>query len=123
MRASLSAVAPEQIKELCGELRCTARELAATLEVDHKTVSAWQEGELFPTRRLVRQMEALRKQGPDAVVRRPRGKKKRVSGMQRLGDPVLWEILRKLLEHPALFEQVAKLADKYDDPASSGQTR
>ena len=113
-------MAPEQIKKLCAELKCTARELAATLSVDHRTVAAWQDGELFPTRRHVRQMEALREQGPEAVVRRPRGKN-RVTGMQRLQDPKLWEIVGKLLQHPALFDQVAKLAAKYEDPVPSNK--
>jgi hypothetical protein len=36
--------------------------------------------------------------------------------MARLADPRLWELLRKLAEHPALFDQVSKLADAYPDP-------
>ena len=77
---------------------------------------AWEAGELFPTKRHVVQMQLLAKQGPGAIPRTPRGKAKR-KGMSRLDDPKLWELFRKLLEHPALFDQVAKLAESYSDPA------
>jgi transcriptional regulator with XRE-family HTH domain len=110
-------VSPEQIRSLCDELGCTARELAATLGVEHKTVSGWLEGELFPTRGHVRRMEAVRQAGPDAVIRQKRGRRK-VTTMQRLAEPAFWEVIRKMLEHPALFDQVAKLAAGYADPAS-----
>jgi predicted transcriptional regulator len=109
-------VTPDEIKQLRKELACTARELATALEIDQKEVLAWEAGDLFPTKRLVTVMEGLRKKGPSAIVRAPKGKAKKV-GMQRLDDPKLWEVVRKLLEHPALFDQVAKLADGYADPA------
>lgn len=109
-------MSPEDIKKLREELSCTARELAQALKIDQKDVLAWEAGELFPTKRYVTQMEALRRQGPAAIPRAPRGKSKK-TGMQRLDDPKLWEIVRKLLEHPALFDQVAKLAEGYEDPA------
>ncbi len=109
-------VTPEDIKQLRKELNCTARELATTLELDQKDVLAWEAGELFPTKRHVTIMAGLRKKGPTAIVRAPKGKAKKV-GVQRLDDPKLWEVVRKLLEHPALFDQVAKLADGFPDPA------
>jgi DNA-binding XRE family transcriptional regulator len=109
-------VTPDEIKQLRKELACTARELATALEIDQKEVLAWEAGDLFPTKRLVMTMEGLRKKGPSAIARAPKGKAKKV-GMQRLDDPKLWEVVRKLLEHPALFDQVAKLADGYADPA------
>jgi predicted transcriptional regulator len=109
-------VTPDELKQLRKELACTARELATALEIDQKEVLAWEAGELFPTKRHVTMMEGLRKKGPSAIVRAPKGKAKKV-GMQRLDDPKLWEVVRKLLEHPALFDQVAKLADGYADPA------
>lgn len=112
----MRAVSPEDIKKLRDELKCTARELAQALKLDQKEVLAWEAGELFPTKRYVTQMEVLRRQGPSAIPRTPRGKAKK-TGMQRLDDPKLWEVIRKLLEHPALFDQVAKLAEGYDDPA------
>jgi transcriptional regulator with XRE-family HTH domain len=109
-------VTPEDIKELRKALSCTAKELAAALKIDQKEVLAWEAGELFPTKRNVTLMQELKKQGPSSIPRVPRGKSKK-TGMQRLDDPKLWEVLRKLLEHPALFEQVVKLADAYADPA------
>ncbi len=108
---------PEDIKKLRQELECTARELADTLKVDQLTVLAWEKGEQFPTKRFVKRMEALRKQGPGSVVRIRRGRAKKKTGMARLDDPKLWELVRKLAEHPALFDQVVKLADRYEDPA------
>lgn len=107
---------PEDLKRLRKTLNCTAKELAAALKIDQKEVLAWEAGELFPTKRHVTLMQQLEKQGPSAIPRAPRGKAKR-TGMQRLDDPKLWEVVRKLLEHPTLFEQVAKLADAYADPA------
>ena len=42
--------------------------------------------------------------------------------MQRLAEPAFWEVIRKLLEHPALFDQVAKLAADYTDPVTLPKT-
>lgn len=113
---------PEEIKKLRQELKCTARELADTLKLDQLTVLAWEKGELFPTKRFVKQMQALREQGPDSVVRIKRGRSKKRTGMARLDDPKLWELIRKLVEHPELFDQVVKLADHFDDPAHPSGT-
>jgi transcriptional regulator with XRE-family HTH domain len=115
-------VSPDDIKQLRKELNCTARELALALKIEQKEVLAWEAGELFPTKRYVMQMDQLRKQGPTAIPRAPRGKTKK-TGMQRLDDPKLWELVRKLLEHPALFEQVVKLADGYEDPAKPSDAK
>jgi len=109
-------VTPEEIKLLRKELNCTARELATALKIDQKEVLAWESGELFPTKRYVTMMEAFRKKGPAAIPRTPRGKSKKV-GVERLDDPKLWEIVRKLLMNPPLFDQVAKLSEAYTDPA------
>jgi DNA-binding transcriptional regulator YiaG len=109
-------VSPEDVKALRKELNCTARELAVALKLDQKEVMGWEAGEIFPTKRYVLQMEMLRKKGPSAIPRPPRGQAKK-TGMQRLEDPKLWEIVRKLLQHPPLFDQVAKLAESYSDPA------
>jgi transcriptional regulator with XRE-family HTH domain len=108
-------VSPEDIKALRKELGCTARELAGALNLEQKEVLSWEAGELFPTKRHVAQMELLRKKGPSAIVRQARGKSKK-TGVERLDDPKLWEVVKKLLEHPTLFDEVVKLADKYDDP-------
>ncbi len=110
-------VLPQDIKKLREELECSTRELADTLKTEQLTVMAWEKGELFPTKRFVKQMELLRKQGPGSIVRIRRGRSKQKTGMARLDDPKLWEVVRKLVEHPGLFDQVAKLADGFEDPA------
>ncbi len=108
---------PEEIQKLRKELSCTAKELAAALNVDPKEVAAWEAGELFPTKRYVTAMAALRAKGPSAIVRAPRGKAAAKTGQARLADPALWKIVRKLVEHLALFDQVAKLSEPFSDPA------
>ncbi len=110
-------VQPEEIQKLRKDLACTARELATALGVDAKDIASWEAGETFPTKRHVQAMAALRERGPSAIVRAPRGKAAAKTGMQRLNDPALWRLVRKLLEHPALFDEAAKLAEKYKDPA------
>jgi transcriptional regulator with XRE-family HTH domain len=111
-------VSPEELKQLRKELSCTAKELAATLGVDAKELAAWEAGELFPTKRYVGELEALRKKGPAAIFRQPKGKAAAAKvGMARLADAKFWELVRKLAEHPALFDQTAKLAEAYADPA------
>jgi transcriptional regulator with XRE-family HTH domain len=111
------AVTPDEIKQLRKELSCTARELATALGIDQKEVLAWEAGELFPTKRYVTQMELLRTKGPSGIVRAPKGKSAK-TGMQRMADPKLWELVRKLVEHPALFDEVSKAAEKYADPGA-----
>ena len=111
-------MSPDELKQLRKELSCTAKELANTLGVDPKEVSDWEAGERFPTKRHVGELEALRKKGPSAILRQPRGKAAVAKiGMARLADAKLWELVRKLAEHPALFDQVVKLAEQYADPA------
>lgn len=111
-------MSPEELKELRKELGCTAKELALTLGVEPKEFAAWEAGELFPTKRYVGELEALRKKGASAIVRQPKGKNASAKvGMVRLADAKFWELVRKLAEHPGLFEQVVKLAESYADPA------
>jgi transcriptional regulator with XRE-family HTH domain len=110
-------VQPDEIQKLRKELSCTAKELATALGVDPKDVAAWESGELFPTKRHVTAMAALRAKGASAIVRAPRGKAAAKTGQARLADPALWKIVRKLVEHPALFDQVAKLSETFSDPA------
>lgn len=109
----------EDIQKLRKELACTARELAVALGVDPKEVSAWESGEQFPTKRNVAAMEALRAKGPTAITRQPRGKTAPKVGTARLADPTLWRIVRKLVEHPAFFDEALKASEKYADPAES----
>ena len=107
---------PEEIKALRKELRCTPHELGEALGVDGKTVLAWERDELFPTRRFIRMMAKLREQGQGSVPRKRRGSKRNKTPMQLLADPEMWLLLRKLLAHPDLREQVRKLAEAYDEP-------
>jgi len=106
-------VTPDDIKLLRKELGCTARDLATTLGIEQKEVLAWEAGELFPTKRFVTQMQSLREKGPSAVIRSAKGKN--AGPTERVADPAFWMVVKKLLLHPALFDQVSKLAEKYDD--------
>ncbi|MCB9588669.1 MAG: XRE family transcriptional regulator [Polyangiaceae bacterium] len=110
-------MSPEDIKQLRKDLGCTARELAETLGLEQKEVLAWEDGELFPTKRWVSAMQRLRQEGPSAIKKKPRGKAKGATGMARLHDAELWAIVRKLLAHPQLFERVKALAADFDDPS------
>ena len=113
-------MSPEELKQLRKELSCTAKELALTLGIEPKEIAAWEAGELFPTKRYVGELAELRKKGSGAIVRVAKGKAAGAkTGMARLADPKLWEILRKLAEHPVFFDQVSKLADAYRDPADT----
>jgi len=106
-------VTPEDIKALRKELGCTARDLATTLGIEQKEVLAWEAGDLFPTKRFVDQMQTLRQKGPSAVLKSAKGKA--VAPTDRISDPAFWAVVKKLLLHPALFDQVAKLAETYGD--------
>jgi DNA-binding transcriptional regulator YiaG len=106
-------VAPDDIKLLRKKLGCTARDLATTLGIEQKDVLAWEAGELFPTKRFVDQMKVLREKGPGAVLKTTKGKA--VAPTDRVSDPAFWAIVKKLLLHPPLYEQVSKLAETYGD--------
>ena len=110
-------MSPEALKQLRKELSCTAKELALTLGIEPKEYAAWESGELFPTKRHVGELEMLRKRGSTAILRVAKGKGAAKTGIARLAEPKLWELVRKLAEHPALFDQVSKLAEAYVDPA------
>ncbi|HWL86681.1 MAG TPA: XRE family transcriptional regulator [Polyangiaceae bacterium] len=104
---------PEEIKELRKTLSCTAKELAAALGLEQKTVFGWEQGELFPTKQFVDKMNALRAAGPKAIPRKAKG----TNPVKALADPVVWELLRKLAAHKKLRDEVVKLAAGYSDPA------
>jgi len=106
-------VTPEDLKQLRKELGCTARDLATTLGIEQKEVLAWEAGELFPTKRYVDQLNVLRQKGPSAVLKAAKGKA--VAPTDRLSDPAFWAIVKKLLLHPPLYDQVSKLAESYRD--------
>jgi transcriptional regulator with XRE-family HTH domain len=93
-------VTPDEMKALRKDLVCTAKELAQALGIEQSTVLAWEKGDLFPK------------------------KAKGADPMKVLTDPALWELLRKLLAHKKLRDEVVKLAAAYGDPAqdSAGAT-
>ena len=105
---------PDELKALRKELSCTAKELAAALDLDQATVLGWEKAELFPTKKYIDAMNSLRAKGPGAIPRKSRGG----SPMQAMTDPHAWELFRKLLAHKKLRDEVSKLADKYPDPAT-----
>ncbi len=107
-------MAPEAIKALRTELKCTARELATALELEASVVMKWETGELFPTKKYVDAMEALRAKGPSSIPRKARGAQP--TPMALLADPSFWELSRKLLAHKKLRDEVTKLSASYPDP-------
>jgi transcriptional regulator with XRE-family HTH domain len=108
-------MSPEEIKELRKTLSCTAKELAAALEIDQATVLSWEKGELFPTKQYVDRMKELETKGPSAIPRLAKGKAN-VSPMVAMRDPAFWELVRKIAAHKKLRDEVAKLAAGYPDP-------
>ncbi len=105
---------PDEVKALRRELACTAKELAAALGVDQATVMGWERADLFPTKAYVDRMAELRARGPGSIPRKAKGG----DPLKSLADPQVWELLRKIAAHKKLRDEVAKLADKYPDPAS-----
>jgi len=105
----------DDIKALRKELSCTAKELAAALGVDQATVLAWERAERFPTKAYVDAMADLRTRGGGAI---PRKAKTGGDPLKSLADPIVWELLRKIAAHKKLRDEVAKLAERYPDPAS-----
>jgi transcriptional regulator with XRE-family HTH domain len=106
-------VTPDEIKALRRDLSCTAKELAAALELDQATVLAWEKGDLFPTKHYIDRMSVFRAKGPTAIPRRSKGDHVAKS----LADPSVWELIRKITAHKKLRDAVAKLAAGYTDPA------
>lgn len=106
----------EEIKALRRELKCTTRDLAITLGVETGVVDGWETGETFPTKRYVDRLLELKAAGPSAILKRP---KKGASPMQLLADPALWLLVRKLLVHTELRQEVTRLAERYTDPKES----
>jgi transcriptional regulator with XRE-family HTH domain len=106
-------VSPDEIKALRKELVCTAKELAQALGIEQMTVLAWEKGDLFPTKAFVDKMALLRSRGPAAIPKKAKG----AEPMKVLADPALWELLRKVVAHKKLRDEVVKLAAPYADPA------
>jgi transcriptional regulator with XRE-family HTH domain len=106
-------VTPDEIKAVRKDLACTAKELAQALGIEQSTVLAWEKGDLFPTKAFVDKMAQLRARGPVAIPKKAKG----ADPMKVLADPALWELLRKLVAHKKLRDQVLELASTYADPA------
>jgi hypothetical protein len=60
-------------------------------------------------------MMALKEKGPGSVPKKARGAAP--PPLRVLADPALWEIVRKVVAHKKLRDEVAKLASTYADPA------
>lgn len=105
---------PDDLKALRKDLACTAKELAQALGIEQSTVLAWEKGELFPTKPFIDKMEALRAKGPAAIPKKAKGD----NPMKVLSDPALWDVVRKLVAHKKLRDEVIKLAAAYPDPAN-----
>lgn len=103
---------PEEIKQARVALKCTAKELAAALDVEPATVTAWERGEMFPTKQYVEKIQSFLEHGPAGIPKKAKG----ADPLEALRDPDVWTLIRKLLAHPKLRAEVAKLAAKYDEP-------
>lgn len=103
----------DELKALRRDLSCTAKELAQALGIEQATVLAWEKGDLFPTKPHIDKMLALRAKGPGAVPRKAKGD----APMKVLSDPAVWSVVRKILAHKKLRDEVVKLAAPYADPA------
>jgi len=107
-------LSPDDIKALRSTLQCTTRELGEAIGVDQATIIAWELGQLFPTKKHVDRMLALKEKGPGAVPKKVRGAS--APPLKVMADPAFWEIVRKLAAHKKLRDDVAKLAQSYPDP-------
>jgi transcriptional regulator with XRE-family HTH domain len=112
-------VSPDEIKALRKDLSCTAKELAQALGIEQNTVLAWEKGDLFPTKAFVDKMASLRARGPAAIPKKAKG----AEPMKVLADPVLWELMRKLVANKKLRDEVVKLAAAYPDPAAAAEAK
>ena len=111
-------MSPEEVKALRKELKCTAKELATALKAEPEDVWAWETGERFPTKRFVVKMQAMKKRGSVEPPKKPSpAAASAADPYERMADPELWSLLRKLVKHEKLLAEVKKLADRYDDPA------
>ena len=117
-------MSPTEIRELRVNLKCTVRELATTLGIDTREVTAWELGEQFPTKKHVLDMSKLSLLGPEAISRKPKRQSAlALRGIARLSDPMLWEILIKLTENPDFFEKVKQMAATYERSGDTDNSR
>src|SRR5581483_9400235 len=102
---------PEEIRALRTELGCSIGELATAVGVDARTLLAWEAGDLFPTKRHVVKLQAVRTAGTEGF-RRPKATSSALSGVELLSDARLWAIVRRLVDDPDFFLAVENLAGK-----------
>jgi transcriptional regulator with XRE-family HTH domain len=114
-------LSPDDIKALRSALQCTTRELGEAVGVDQATIIAWEQGQLFPTKKYVDRMQALKEKGPGAVPKKARGAAPTPARV--LADPGFWEVVRKLVAHKKLRDEVVKLAASYPDPSEEEKSR
>lgn len=107
-------MSPDEIKSLRATLQCSTRELGDAVGVDQKTIIAWEAGNQFPTKKYVDRMLVLEDKGPGSVPKKARGAAPPPARV--LADPAFWEIVRKIVAHKKLRDEVAKLAGSYADP-------
>ena len=113
-------MSPDELRKIREELKCTARELAATLGIDSTEVVAWEQGERFPTKKNVADIAKLRLMGSGAILRKAKRRGNApLKGSARMADPSFWQLVRKLIEHPELFDKVLQMAELYSDPADT----
>jgi hypothetical protein len=90
------------------------------LGIDSGEVAAWEQGERFPTKKNVSDLAKLRLLGAGAILRKAKRRGNvPVKGPARLADPAFWQLIRKLVEHPELFDKAIQIADQYSDPVST----
>jgi transcriptional regulator with XRE-family HTH domain len=102
---------PDEIKKARLALKCTAKELAAALDVEASTVMAWERGEMFPTKQYVEKMQEFVAAGPAAIPKKAKG----ADPLDALRDADVWALIRKIVAHPKLRAEIQKIADKYED--------
>jgi transcriptional regulator with XRE-family HTH domain len=99
-----------QVQTLRVRIGLSTLQLAQQLGVSQQLILDWESATRFPTLRHVRALARLEALGarPDAAP------------AQRLNTPRLdaefAELLRKLLAHPALYAEVIRLAQNFNDP-------
>ncbi len=117
----------QEIKALLDVLGLGTRQLGAKLGVDPKVIVAWEREEQFPTKKNVDAMRALLREhegepgtgtgdehGHAGEGRRGAGPGARI--LDALADPAVWRLLRKILAHPRLRQEVEEAAAQYRDP-------
>jgi transcriptional regulator with XRE-family HTH domain len=116
-------VSPEEIKALRRELGASIKDFSQALGIEQTKLLAWETGSEFPTKRMVVAMQALSttpKAGTPATGSRQAPlATEHADALGRLADPALWELLRKLMSYPELFQSCRKLAESFEDPTGA----